>query len=184
MRQSRLYRSIILIPISSIITILVFLSACEQKERVEEQVATDQFDQFETVMVDSSKLIETAQVDYGAIMEQLFQLEDSIKRNPMDVGLRTALVATAYDSARAKIYTVGYGIADTSACSETRAMQSAERAALIDAQRWAMFIMLWRENSEEPAITETVSGDVSRGTPIQKAILPENKVYLLVEFDF
>lgn len=181
MKRSKLFNAKVLS--SLIIAISILLSTCEKKESAEDKTVSGQVGQFETTLIDSSARMDTTTVDYGEIMQTVFQLEDSIKRNPMDVSIRSALVTVAYDSTSGKIYTVGYGIADTSAGSEARAMQTAERAALIDAQRWAMFVMRWKENADEPAITETVSGNVPRGTPIQKAILPENNLYLLVEFE-
>lgn len=166
---------------ASILAILILLFACDKKTG-EKEVTSEESVKTEETTIDTLKLSETSQVDYGAMMETIFQLEDSIKQNPADIELRKALVAAAYDSIKGKLYTVGYGQPDTSITSTAHAMKTSERAALIDAQRWAMFIMRWQKNPDQPAISERVTGNVPPGTPVQKAILPVNNVYLLVEF--
>ncbi|MBN1350852.1 hypothetical protein JXJ21_15645 [candidate division KSB1 bacterium] len=165
-----------------ILPILLFISACEQKSSKDEEIVTGQFKSHEKTVIDSLKPREASPVDYGQIMETVFQLEDSVKRYPDAIDVRRSLVAAAYDTARRKVYTVGFGIPDTSTASSLLALKGAERAALVDAQRWAMFVMRWMQNPIEPAITDRVTGDVPPGVTVQKAVWPGNQVYLLVEF--
>ena len=182
MPQSIQIRPFVIINSVILLAALLFCPACEKKESSEKEITEEQMVQYEELLVDSSRVTEVAAVDYAEIMETVFQLEDSIMHNPAEIPIRSALVEVAYDSDREKIYAVGHGIPDTSITSESRALKTAERAALVDAQRWALFIMRWKENPESPAITERVTGDVPPGTPVQKAVWPGNKVYMLVEF--
>jgi hypothetical protein len=165
----------------SILTLLLILGLlslfCEkevQKDLI--QQALEIFEQQQ-----NQQNLPQATIDYGEIMNSIFALEETIKADPDDIEARQSLLKVAIDSARGKIYTIGEGLADSTIESEAQAKQRAERAALVDAQRWVMFVQRWQKDVTMPSITEKVTGDVPPFRILQKAELPENKVYFMIE---
>lgn len=122
-----------------------------------------------------------ATVNYGEIMNQLFDLRGRIIQQPGAIQPRIDLLDVAIDSARQKMYAVGEGLPDSTAKTEALAKQAAERAALIDAQRWALLVRAWRQNLTTPQFTDKLSGQVPPFQIMQRAELPGNRVYLLIE---
>jgi hypothetical protein len=122
-----------------------------------------------------------ATVNYGEIMNQLFELRRAIIQQPTATPPRTRLLKVAIDSSRQKLYAVGEGFSDSTAKSESLAKQSAERAALIDAQRWVLLTLSWRQNLSTPHFTDQLSGQVPPFQIMQRAELPGNRIYLLIE---
>lgn len=122
-----------------------------------------------------------ATVNYGEIMNQLFDLQGRIIQQPGAIQPRIDLLAVAIDSARQKMYAVGEGLPDSTAKTEALAKQAAERAALIDAQRWALLVRSWRQNLTTPQFTDKLSGQVPPFQIMQRAELPGNRIYLLLE---
>ncbi len=150
---------------------------CEKKEQKDViQQALEIFEQQQ-----NQQALPQTTIDYGEMMNTIFELEAVIKTNPDDIEARQALLKAAIDTNRKKIYAIGEGLTDTTNTSEPQAKQRAERAALIDAQRWIMFIQLWQKDISTPSITEKVTGDVPPFRIVQKALLPGDKVYFMIE---
>ncbi|MBN2092405.1 hypothetical protein JW964_22480 [candidate division KSB1 bacterium] len=165
----------------SIITLIIIFGLlslfCEKKEPKDViQQALEIFEQQQ-----NQQTLPQATIDYGEIMNTIFALEETIKTNPDDIEARQALLKAAIDTERKKIYAIGEGITDTTNTNVPQAKQRAERAALIDAQRWIMFIQLWQKDISTPSITEKVTGDVPPFRIVQKALLPGDKVYFMIE---
>lgn len=149
--------------------------ACEKKSQQDViQQALEVFEQ-------QQQSLPQATIDYGEIMNTIFALEEAVKTDPDAIEPRQELLKAAIDTERKKIYAIGEGLTDTTTASEAQAKQKAERAALIDAQRWIMFIKLWQKDVTGPSITEKVSGDVPPFRILQKAVLPEDKIYFMIE---
>lgn len=158
--------------------------ACEKRSQTDQ---TEQFqDREKPKFSNSDSLLQLQQsaVDYGEIMNQVFDLEQIVKTNPLDLAARLNLLQVAVDTARHKFYAVGEGLGDSIMTSNPRFRQSVERAALVDAQRWALFIEQWQINPQTPAITQKVSGAVPPFSIVQKAELPDNKIYVMIEVEY
>lgn len=120
-------------------------------------------------------------VNYGEIMNQLFELEQAVIQAPEAILPREKLLNVAIDTTRKKLYAVGEGLPDSTAKTAALAKQSAERAALVDAQRWALLTLRWQKDISRPHFTDKISGQVPPFQIIQRAELPENKIYLMIE---
>jgi len=152
--------------------------ACEKKEQQQRFEQTLEKEELQLSTVDS-----LPPVDYGDIMNQLYDLQQKIKQAPLELQCRQALLEVAIDSSRNKLYAVGEGLPDTTLASNALQRQAAERAALVDAQRWALFALKWSQDPNQPLITDKVSGQVPPFRIVQKAQLLANKTYLLIEIN-
>lgn len=168
-----------IIPLLLLTVLGLSFSNCEKSEKQEYYEGSVSKNEKAQTSSDTS----LSQIDYGEIMNQLYDLEQQIKTNPEDLALRKSFLISAIDTVRQKIYTVGEGLPDTTITSDPIAKQSAERAALVDAQRWALYAMKWQEDVKAPAFPGEISGKVPPYRIVQKAQLLENKVYLLIEID-
>jgi len=169
----------------SVIVIMLsvfFLISCEKKEdKVSEQTisTSEQQKTSDTLILKP----DTISVDYGEIMNKLFTLVEKVRTNPDSKHPRLELLKVALDSSRQKIYALGEGLPDTTAISDAMAIQTAERAALADAARWALLTISWRENPANLSFTDKLSGKVPPHHIVFKSQLPGNKVYRLIELD-
>ncbi|MCI0512035.1 hypothetical protein L0128_02325 [candidate division KSB1 bacterium] len=158
--------------------------ACEKRSQTDQTEQIQDLEKPKFTNTDSLLQLQQTGVDYGEIMNQVFELEQIVKTNPLDVAARLNLLQVAVDTTRQKIYAVGEGLGDSTMASNPRIRQSVERAALVDAQRWALFIAQWQMNPRMPAITEKISGTVPPFSVVQKAELPDNKIYVMLEVTY
>jgi hypothetical protein len=121
--------------------------------------------------------------DYAGLLDKIDRIENEIRQHPTDVNLRAELVAASVDTAARLIRAVGRGLpAELAKRSRPLALQSAERASVVDAYRWVAYLMKWTKDHRFPdygAIEASVPGVriVLRDT------LANDEIRLLVEAD-
>lgn len=97
-----------------------------------------------------------APINYQQKLTEIAQLQSAVQTAPRDVDARRRLVHTAVIPWRKILLAAGTGKA-----APQQSAQLAHRAALLDAYRWAAYILRWRENPTVPdfgSIEATVSG--------------------------
>jgi hypothetical protein len=122
-------------------------------------------------------------VDYASVFNTINVLQREVLVKPSDVKARQALVKAAVDQHRRKLYVVGEGApnAEQAGASETLLLQGAERAAVVDAQRWALLVLAWAQDANKPAPNSQVSGTVPPHAVVYKAQLPDRTMQVLIE---
>ena len=161
----------------SILLILFLVIGCGKKEEHQ----TGQLSPKEKTQDDRSVLtIKPKSINYDSMLTVMSQLVDAIKNNPTDIEVRRQLVASSYDTTWETILTAGIGAPPQKAESESVAMKQAERAAMVDAYRWAIYIKKWHSNLTIPDIG-TIGADIQGGRVVAKQVLPDQRVSVLVE---
>lgn len=118
-------------------------------------------------------------INYDSLLTVIGQLTEMVSSYPNDFELRKNLVSTCYDTLSDIILASGRGRPLISARTPTLAMKYAEKAATIDAYRWAAYIKKWHLNPTTPDIGK-LSVEVSAGQVVSKKVLPDSTVQVLV----
>lgn len=87
----------------------------------------------------------TVRVPDDAEMQEILQIQHAIIANPQSDSLRRELGRRAMDAGARVIWTVGTGrVTDPTSAI---AISNAERAAWIDGNRWAAYLIEWQKNN-------------------------------------
>jgi hypothetical protein len=98
-------------------------------------------------------------VNCDSLMPVILELEGRLFATPRDAGLMRQFARATYDTASGSLYLAGKGVADPRADKAT--WESArQRAASIDAQRWALYAKAWH-TGDKRAFGRKIRGDVS-----------------------
>lgn len=166
-----------LVLLSSICIILFLVIGCGKKEEHQ----TGQLTPKEKMQDDQSVLtIKPKSINYDSMLTIIAPLVDAIKNNPTDIEVRRQLVASSYDTTWETILAAGIGVPTQKAESEPVAIKQAERAAMVDAYRWAIYIKKWRSDLTMPDIG-TIGADIQGGRVVAKRVLPDQRISVLVE---
>jgi len=162
--------------VSVLLLTLVVLFACSKKE--EHKIASEE----EEYSISSGMEGQTlrAKLNYDSLLVVVDELTEMVVANPGDIYLKEKLVDTCYDTTHKIIFASGRGKPLEGARTNTLAKNYAQKAAAIEAYRWALYIKKWRVN---PAVPElgTLSGDLPSGHIVSKKELPDSSVQVLVE---
>lgn len=123
--------------------------------------------------------IKATPVNYDSMFAIIAPLIDAIKNQANDIELRKQLVAVSYDTMWGTILSAGVGKPMKDAATETLALKFAEKAAVADAYRWALYINKWRTDPTIPDIG-TIEGEI-QGRVVARQNLPDQSVSVLVE---
>lgn len=133
------------VPLLSLL--MFFLIAGCQKKNEEGRVEEAKFEEQQgSLMVNEEAGPPTLsiRVPDDAEMQSIFSTEQAIMANPLSDSLRRELGRKAVDNTSRLLWTVGAGrVADPSSAV---ALSNAERAAWIDGNRWAAYLIEWQKN--------------------------------------
>lgn len=171
------------------ILVFVFVGFCGCEAVSEPTKQAEAPTQNETVALEQNPagaMVQTetaASPDYASLFNQINVLQRDVLSRTSDITAREILVKAAVDQSRRKLYVVGEGApnAEQAGASETLLMQGAERAAVVDAQRWALLVLSWAKNANTPAPNGQVSGTVPPHVVVYKAQLPDKTMQVLIE---
>ncbi|HPG39629.1 MAG TPA: hypothetical protein PLP19_20300 [bacterium] len=113
-------------------------------------------------------------------MAILLPLQEKILQTPDNVDLRRELVAASVNSEQKTLRAVGYGLPPEHAANSAMAQQAAERAAYLDACRWAAYIIKWQDSPDSPAFGE-IEGNIPGARIIYKETADDGKISMVVE---
>lgn len=172
---------------SAILALVVGLIGCESAPEPPKQALAPV--QNETVALEqkpAESMVQTetvVNVDYASVFNKINVLQREVLSKTSDVMARETLVKAAVDRHRRKLYVVGEGAPNTeqAGANETLLVQGAERAAMVDAQRWALLVLSWVKDANTPAPNGQVSGTVPPHIVVYKAQLPDKTVQVLIE---
>lgn len=128
--------------------------------------------------------IENQKIMQNINSDSLFSLIDDtiieMKSDISNIELRKKLVSICCNPSNNTIYTTGTGKPLLNARTSTIAKNYAQKAAIIDAYRWAAYVKEWNTNPTISEIDSTVLRTID-GNIISKMILPDNTVQILVQ---
>jgi len=114
-------------------------------------------------------------INYPQKLSEIAQLQSAVQSSPNEIEARRKLVQAAVIPSRKILLAAGTG----RTAPQQRA-PLAERAAILDAYRWAAYILRWRDN---PAVPEfgSIQATVSGGQVIYSQSLPSGEVQVLLK---
>lgn len=125
-----------------------------------------------------------AKVDYKALMPEIDSLQNFIQMNPTLVEPRIRLLAIAMDTSANLFRTVGRGVTPVNARTPLIGRQAAQRAAMMDAARWAGYLAAWREDVSAINFGTIDSLTIMPGHLVEASATDSSNVIVLVETSF
>lgn len=108
-----------------------------------------------------------ARVPDEAARQALLALEEKIMRQPEDAALRREFGAQAIDAAAGVIWTIGRGKIPPGESIAAIAQNKAKQAALLDASRWAAYVLEWQKHDYATAFG-ALRGEVPNSTIVNE----------------
>ncbi|MDZ7289775.1 MAG: hypothetical protein ONB44_06895 [candidate division KSB1 bacterium] len=113
--------------------------------------------------------VEPARVPSEAQADSLLQLQQQIMQQPENMALRRELGSRAIDTSAGVVWAVGKGRVNPRASNPSVAASQAELAAVIDASRWAAYLMEWQK-TDYATNFGTLQASVPGATVVRKSI--------------
>ncbi|MDZ7266306.1 MAG: hypothetical protein ONB48_04490 [candidate division KSB1 bacterium] len=110
-----------------------------------------------------------ARVPDEAAAQALLQLQEKVMQQPQEIAARRELGARAMDAAAGTLWTVGRGRIPPGENLAAVAQSKARQAALLDASRWAAYLLEWQKNDYATAFG-SLQGTVPNGTIVRESI--------------
>jgi hypothetical protein len=121
-----------------------------------------------------------ANINYDSLLTVVDQATEMVAAYSSDINLRQKLVAISYDTSNGIIFASGRGRPQVNARTPSIAMNFAERAAQIEALKWAAYIERWKLDPTTPDLGK-ISAAMPPGRVVSKKVLPDSTVQVLVE---
>ena len=161
-----------------IIISLIFLISCKQDRPAD--VETEELSQTAEELSQSfSDRIPEINDDFKV---NLYELQEKIKIYPNDVELRKQFCQSAFSEDKMVLITMGIAKSKNPDSGEILNRGMVERAAQIDAKRWAMYGTNWLMYNYEPAFTE-IKGNFVRKTQVVDKIEVGDSLFLYLASD-
>jgi len=113
---------------------------------------------------------------------KIYELQEKIKINPDNVDLRKEFCETAFSKDEMVIITMGISRLIFPETGEPINRGMVERAAKIDATRWALYATNWLMYDYEPAFTE-IKGNFTRKTQVIDKVEVGDSLFLYLASD-
>jgi hypothetical protein len=151
-----------------LVTALLLVFGCSREEKVRE-------------LQSDTNAEALAQLDTPEIsLEKLLPLQEKIMQQPDSIAFRRELVAASVNIAQKTLRAAGVGLVPENAENTAIAQQAAERAAYLDACRWAAYILKWQKSPDSPAFGE-IQGNIPGAQILHKTVTEDGKSVVLVE---
>ncbi len=144
--------------------IVLMLSACQGGNAPREPESQSAG---EISVAEGSQTAAEARVPGEAARQALLDLEEKIMRQPDDAALRREFGAQAIDAAAGVIWTIGRGKIPAGESIAAIAQNKAKQAALLDASRWAAYLLEWQKNDYATAFG-ALRGEVPNSTIVNE----------------
>jgi len=112
----------------------------------------------------------------------IYELQEKIKINPENVELRKQFCDSAYSKEKMILITMGIAQMKNSGTGEFIANSMVERAAKIDATRWALYATNWLMYNYEPAFKE-IKGNFTRKSQVIDKVTVGDSLFLYLASD-
>ncbi len=160
-----------------IYTCIYLIIGCGKKEEYKTGELTPKESTSDTTEIQT---IKPQSINYDSMLVVVSELVETIKENPTDMDYRRELVAVSYDTTWGTILSAGHGKPSPNAESESLAINFAERAATVDALRWAAYIKRWSIDPNAPDLV-TINAEIQGYRVVAKKVHPDKAVTILVE---
>jgi len=127
---------------------------------------------------DTALAINPRIINYDSLLTQILDLQNALVQNPEDTHSIRQLLVVSFDSLQNLFYCAGKGVVNTKHPAEAQLI-GMRRAAQNTAQRWALYLKAWQENTMIPFGVE-ISGNVMSGTAVLFEKTSGDTVYQLV----
>ncbi len=104
-----------------------------------------------------------------AAAQTLLQLQEKVMQQPEEIAARRELGTRAMDAASGTLWTVGRGKIPPGESLAAVAQSKARQAALLDASRWAAYLLEWQKNDYATAFG-SLQGAVPSGTIVRETM--------------
>jgi len=113
---------------------------------------------------------------------KIYELQERIKIEPENIDLRKQFCETAYSAENMVMLTMGLSRMTNPETGEKISRGMVERAAQIDATRWALFATNWLMYDYQPAFTE-IKGNFTRKTQVLDKVVVGDSLFLYLASD-
>lgn len=113
---------------------------------------------------------------------QIYDLQERIKINPENVELRKQFCQAAYSQDKMVMITMGIAKLINPETGEELNLSLVERAAQIDATRWALYGTNWLMYDYEPAFTK-IKGNLNRNSQVIDKVTVGDSLFLYLASD-
>ena len=151
--------------IPAILLLLLLFYGCSREERGELRIEEGVY----------------GEIDYLQLADRLERLQQEIVHNPEDQDMRFALLRESIDEAAEVMRVVGVGEAPGGR-SRPVALQSAERAATVEAYHWIGRLLQWRTDPSSP-YAGTFTMEIPGTRVVHRDTLTDTTMRVLVETD-
>lgn len=110
--------------------------------------------------------------------QALLQLQEKVTQQPQEIAARRELGARAIDGAAGTLWTVGRGKIPPGERMAAVAQSKARQAALMDASRWAAYLLEWQKNDYATAFG-SLQGAVPNGSIVRETMTDSSCTVLL-----
>jgi len=161
-----------------ILSLLVFFISCKQDRPADVEV--EELSQIAEELSQSfSDRIPQFTDDFKV---SIYELQEKIKSNPDDIELRKQFCQSAFSKDKMVMITMGIAKLKNPKTGEAFNRGMVERAAKIDATRWALYGTNWLMYDYEPAFTE-IKGNFNRKSQIIDKVEVGDSLFLYLASD-
>lgn len=159
--------------------VLISFINCSKDKKEKEQPQAEKEVEHSIAGENESQLYEI-KMNYDSLMYVFEEKLAILKEQPNDIEAREQLVGAGFDEAHNRILAFGEGVPPENARTPSLALNYAERAAKIEAYRWAYQIKKWHTDpmNNDSTITDT---DMPPVQMLSKLVMPDSTVKVLVE---
>ena len=161
-----------------IFVLFLFLISCKQKKPADVEVE-EMSQTAEELSQSFADRIPQMSDDFKV---NIYELQERIKINPEDIDLRKQFCESAYSEEKLVMVTMGLARMINPETGEPINRGMVERAAKIDATRWALYGTNWLMYDYEPAFTE-IKGNFTRKTQVIDKVVVGDSLFVYLASD-
>lgn len=161
-----------------IFIIFLFLLSCKQDKPADIEVE----EMTQTAEELSQTFTERIPQMTDELKVKIYELQERIKIDPENVDLRKQFCETAYSADNMVMLTMGLSRMTDPETGEKINRGMVERAAQIDATRWALFATNWLMYDYQPAFTE-INGNFTRKSQVIDKVVVGDSLFLYLASD-
>ncbi len=161
-----------------LIVLISFISCSKDKKEKQQTQAENEVEH--SIAGENESQLYEIEMNYDSLMYVFEEKLIALKEQPNDIEARRQLVKAGYDQLHDRILAFGEGVPPENARTPSLALNYAEKAAKIEAYRWAYQIKKWHTDpmNNDSTITDI---DMPPAQMLSKLVMPDSTIKVLVE---
>ncbi|MBD3287556.1 hypothetical protein GF337_02020 [candidate division KSB1 bacterium] len=164
-----------------LLTLLIGMSGCSKDEKEKEQLQSTAEKEVEySLSGETESQLYEIEMNYDSLMYVFEERLKTLQENPDNIEARKQLVEAGYDQQHSRVLAFGEGVPPENAQTPSLALNYAEKAAKIEAYRWAYQIKKWHADPTNNDSSVT-GAELPSAKMLSKLVMPDSTVKVLVE---